>query len=55
METKVCRGMGYAVEDFRTSLGCGDAWIGVLVRCYMECNSPLNRLVLDFEMGGLVG
>ena len=38
METKVCGGTGYVVEDFRTSLGHGDAWIGVLVRCYMECN-----------------
>ena len=38
-ETKVCGGMGYMVEDFRSSLGRGDVWIGVLVRCYMECNS----------------
>ena len=38
-ETKVCGRVGYVVEDFRMSLGCGDAWIGVLVRCYMECNS----------------
>ena len=36
--TKVCGWMGYAVEDSRTSSGCGDTWIGVLVRCYMECN-----------------
>ena len=39
-ETKVCGGTGYAVEDFRTSLGRGDAWIGVPVRCYTECNTP---------------
>ena len=43
METKVCGGMGYAVEDFRTSLGHGDAWIGVPVRCYTECNTPPHR------------
>ena len=39
METKVCGGMGYAVEDFRTSLDCGDTWIRVPVRCYTECNN----------------
>ena len=38
METKVCGGTGYTVEDFRSSLGRGDAWTGVPVRCYMECN-----------------
>ena len=38
METKVCGGTGYAVGDFRTSLGRGDVWIGVPVRCYTECN-----------------
>ena len=38
MEIKVCGGMGYMVGDFRTSLGRGDAWIGVPVRCYTECN-----------------
>ena len=38
-ETKVCGGTRYGVEDFRTSLGHGDAWIGVPVWCYMECNS----------------
>ena len=37
--TKVCGGMGYAVEGLRTSLGRGDVWIGVLVQCYMECNN----------------
>ena len=30
--------MGYAVGDLRMSLGHGDVWIGVPVRCYMECN-----------------
>ena len=39
METKVCGGTGYAVEDFRTSLGHGDTWIGVPVQCYIECNN----------------
>ena len=39
-ETKVCGGRGYAVGDLRMSLGCGDTWIGVPVRCYMKCNSP---------------
>ena len=38
METKICGGMGYAVEDFRLSLGRGDTWTGVPVRCYTECN-----------------
>ena len=38
METKVCGRAGYVVEDFRMSLGCGDMWIGVPVRCYTECN-----------------
>ena len=37
-ETKVCGGAGYVVEDFRKSLGRGDVWIGVPVRCYTECN-----------------
>ena len=55
-ETKVCGGMGYTVEDFRTSLGRRDAWIGVPVQCYMECNMhPLNCLVLDFKTEGLTG
>ena len=40
-ETKVCGGTGYAVEEFRSSLGCGDAWIRVPVWCYMECNNFL--------------
>ena len=39
METKVCERAGYAVEDFRMSLGWGDAWIRVPVRCYTECNT----------------
>ena len=38
METKVYGGTGYMVEDFRSSLGCGDAWTGVPVQCYTECN-----------------
>ena len=37
--TKVCGWMGYAVEDLRISSGREDVWIGVLVRCYMECNT----------------
>ena len=37
--TKVCGWMGYAVEDLGTSSGHGDVWIGVPVRCYMECNT----------------
>ena len=37
--TKVCGGMGYVVEGLRTSLGCEDVWIGVLVQCYTECNT----------------
>ena len=44
METKVCGGTGYTVEGFRKSLGRGDAWIRVLVRCYMECNSHSSSL-----------
>ena len=39
--TKVCGWMVYTVADLRTSLGHGDAWIGVPVRCYMECNNLL--------------
>ena len=38
METKICGGAGYGVEDFRMILGHGGACIGVPVRCYMECN-----------------
>ena len=41
METKVCGGAGYMVEDFRMSLGHGDAWIGVPVWCYTECNNKV--------------
>ena len=44
-ETKVCGWMGYMVEDFRTSLGHGDAWIGVPVWCYTEC----NKLALSYR------
>ena len=29
--TKICRRAGYAVEDFRMSLGCGDTWVRVPV------------------------
>ena len=29
METKVCRRVGYMVEDFRMSWCCGDAWVRV--------------------------
>ena len=46
--TKVCGWMGYAVEDLRISSGHGDVWIGVPVRCYMECNSiPLPDRALQ--------
>ena len=41
-DTKVCGGVGYAVEDVRMSSGHGDAWIGVPVWCYMECNNVLS-------------
>ena len=37
--TKVCGGMGYMVEGFRTSSGREDVWIGVPVRCYTPCNT----------------
>ena len=30
-ETNVCGTVGYTVEDFRMSLGCGDAWVTVPV------------------------
>ena len=43
---KVCGWMGYAVGDLRTSLGHGDMWIGVPVRCYTECNIPLFILIM---------
>ena len=42
-ETKVCGGTGYVVEDFRLSLGRGDAWIRVPVWCYMECNKRMHE------------
>ena len=32
--------------DFRMSLGCGDAWVGVPVRCYTECNNERHRQFL---------
>ena len=38
--TKVCEWMGYAVGALRTSLGHGEVWIGVPVRCYTLCNNP---------------
>ena len=41
--TKVCGLMGYAVEDLRMSSGRGDVWIGVPVRCYMECNTHQGK------------
>ena len=44
-ETKVCGGSGYAVEDFRSSLGHRDAWIGVPVRCCTECNSLMQMII----------
>ena len=37
--TKVCEWMGYVVGGLGTSLGHGEVWIGVLVRCYTECNN----------------
>ena len=46
-ETKVCGGTGYMVGDFGTSLGRGDTWIGVPVRCYTECNTNLTVLQLN--------
>ena len=51
-EAKICGGMGYVVKDFRTSSGCGDVWIRVPVRCYMECNT---RGVLKTELGFVDG
>ena len=39
--TKVCGWMGYTGGDLRTSLGPGEVWIGLPVRCYMVCNSEL--------------
>ena len=48
-ETKVCGGMGYTVGDFRTSLGCGDTWIGVPVRCYTECNKNPSQPYLQWS------
>ena len=49
--TKVCGWMGHMVGDLRTSSGHGEVWIGVLVRCYTECNiTPLfqNHVLCDF-------
>ena len=54
-ETKVCGGTGYMVGDFRTSLGCGDTWIRVLVRCYTECNKDLGGgNLVDIRTGSTV-
>ena len=55
--TKVCRWMGYAVGDLRTSLGPGGVWVRVLVRCYTERNtdkaceilSQLIRIILHVK------
>ena len=44
--TKVCGWMGYVVGDFRTSSGPGGVWIGVPVRCYMECNNRTTILTV---------
>ena len=44
--TKVCEWMGYAIGDLRTSLGYGEVWIGVPVRCYTECNITLDFLLI---------
>ena len=41
--TKVCEWMAYAVGDLRKSLGHGEVWIGVPVRCYMECNTRTTQ------------
>ena len=50
METKACGRMGYVVGDFRTSLGRGDAWIGVPVWCYTECNNQLSYPLVVFTL-----
>ena len=42
-----CGQMGYVVEDFRTSLGRGDAWISVPVWIYFEeSTSSMRAMVL---------
>ena len=41
--TKVCGWMGYAVGDLGTSLGHGEVWVGVPVRCYTECTTLGKR------------
>ena len=50
-ETKVCGGTGYMAGDFRTSLGHGDVWIGVLVRCYTERSTLLLSVGLQTQWG----
>ena len=45
METKVCGGTGYAVDVFRMSLGRGDMWIGVPVRCVTRSVTILPKLL----------
>ena len=50
METKVCGGTGYVVEDFRTSFDHGDTWIGVPVQCYMECNTFIPWINTDTSL-----
>ena len=48
--TKVCGWMGYTVGDLRMSSGHGDMRIGVLVQCYMECNTyGVPKTELRFE------
>ena len=37
--TKVCGWMGYVVGDLGTSSDYGEVWIGVLVWCYIPCNT----------------
>ena len=37
--------MGHTVGGLRVSLGHGEVWIGVLVWCYMECNSRSVKML----------
>ena len=50
MELRFVDGWDMRWKIFRTSSGRGDAWIGVPVQCYMECNSisiyKLGRLLI---------
>ena len=43
--------MGYAVGGLGTSLGCGEVWIGVPVRCYTECNSKSEMGLQSLSQG----